>query len=117
MNPGRYNITVYQGTTFTLSPSWLIDNVVVDVTGYSAKVQVRPEADSSTVVVELSTANNRIAVNGALGQFNWVLTDTETAAASLPAGNYVYDFNVTSGGGIVTKLLQGAFIVVDSVTA
>lgn len=115
MNPGRYNITVYQGTTFTLSPSWFIDNIVVDVTGYSAKVQVRPEADSSTVIVELSTANGRITVNGALGQFNWTLTPSETTA--LAAGNYVYDFNVTSGGGVVTKLLQGAFIVVDSVTA
>ena len=115
MNPGRYNISVYQGTTFTLAPIWLIDGAVVNVTGYTAKMQVREAADSSTVIIELSTTNGRIVVSGAAGQFTLTLTDSETTA--LTAGNYVYDMNITSSGGVVTKLLQGSFVVLDSVTA
>jgi hypothetical protein len=115
VNPGRYNISVYQGTTFTLAPIWLIDGAVVNVTGYTAKMQVREAADASSVIIELSTTNSRISVNGAAGQFTLTLTSTETAA--LTAGDYVYDMNITSAGGVVTKLLQGSFVVLDSVTA
>ena len=113
MNPGRYNITVYKGTTFQLSPVWKVDNLPVDLTGYSAKMQVRQFTDSS-VLVELSTANGRAVISAGLGQIALTLTATETAA--LAANTYQYDLNLTSPSGYVYKILQGAFVVNDSVT-
>jgi len=113
VNPGRYNITVYKGTTFQLSPVWKVDNLPVDLTGYSAKMQVRQFTDSS-VAVELSTDNGKIVINAGLGQINMTLTAAQTAA--LTANTYQYDLNLTSSGGIVYKILQGAFVVNDSVT-
>lgn len=114
MNPGRYNITVYNGTTFQLSPVWKVDNLPVDVTGYTADMQVRQFVDSSTILVELSTTNGRITIDGALGQINLALTSTETAG--LTPGSYIYDLNIQSPGGYVYKIIQGAFVVNASVT-
>ena len=115
MNPGRYNITVYQGTTFQLSPVWKVDNLPVDLTGYTASMQVRQFVDSTSTLVELSTTNGKIVINGALGQINLTLTAAQTAALS-PVGSYLYDLNLTSPGGYVYKILQGAFILNASVT-
>lgn len=113
MNPGRYNINVYKGTTFSLAPAWKIDNLPVNITGYTADMQVRATADSA-IIVELSTSNGRAVISGALGQTTLKLTATETAA--LAAGNYFYDLNLTSPSAVVTKILQGSFVVEESVT-
>lgn len=113
MNPGRYNITVYNGTTFALSPVWKIDNLAVNLTGYSADMQVRDI--SNNLIVELSTSNGKISINAALGQINMALTATQTSAANLPAGNYNYALNLTDSAGNVYQILQGAFIVTASV--
>ena len=111
MNPGRYNITVYAGTTFQLSPTWKVDNLPVDLTGYTADMQVRDV--SNNLITELSTANGRIVINAALGQINLTLTAAQTAALSV--GNYNYALNLTSPGSIVYQILQGAFILNASV--
>lgn len=112
-NPGRYNITVYKGTTFTLSPVWKIGGYAVNLTGYSAKMQVRAATDAS-VLVELSTANGRIVIDAALGKLTLTLTATETAA--LTSGKYFYDLNLTASDATVTKILEGVFLINESVT-
>ena len=111
MNPGRYNITVYKGTTFQLSPTWKVDNLPVDLTGYSADMQVRDV--SNNLITELSTANGRAVISAALGTVALTLTATQTAA--LAAGNYNYALNLTDSAGNVYQILQGAFIVNASV--
>jgi len=113
VNPGRYNITVVNGTTFALSPQWLIDNLPVNLTGYSADMQVRDV--SNNLVVELSTANGEITINAALGQVNLNLTSTQTSAGNLPAGNYTYALNLTDSANNVYQILQGSFAVSASV--
>jgi hypothetical protein len=113
VNPGRYNITVVNGTTFELSPVWKVDNLPVDLTGYTADMQVRDV--SNNLITELSTSNGKIVINGALGQTNLTLTATQTSVANLPVGNYNYGLNLTSPGGEVYQIIQGAFIVTSSV--
>lgn len=101
-----------QGTTFTLSPEWLINNLPVDITGYSAQMQVRQFTDSVSPLTTASTANGKIVLNGALGKINITLAATETA--TFPVNNYIYSLQLTSPGGIVTELLNGNFIVSPS---
>lgn len=96
-----------------MSPVWKIDNLPVNLTGYSAKMQVRQFTDSA-VTVELSTANGKIVIAPGLGQINLTLTATQTAA--LTANTYQYDLNLTAPDGYVYKILQGAFVVNESVT-
>ena len=110
-NPGRYNISVYQGTTFTLAPVWKVDNLPVDLTGYSADMQVRDI--SNNLITELSTANGRAVILTGLGQTTFTLTATQTA--TLAVGTYNYAFNLTSPGGYVYQILNGAFVINASV--
>lgn len=113
MNPGRYNINVYQGTTFTLAPVWKIDNLPVNLTGYTADMQVRVAPDQP-IIVELSTSNGRAVITGALGKITLTLTAAQTAA--LAEGVYQYDLNLTAPNTTVTKILTGNFVVQASVT-
>jgi len=116
MTPGRYNIKVYIGSTFQLKPRWKIDGKYVDVSGYDANMVVKNSPTSTSSIVTLSTFNGRIVMGGANGTFTLNLTATETAA--LPAGQYVYDIELTApNGGIVTRLLEGGFIVYEGVTS
>ena len=113
MNAGRYNITIINGTTFTLAPIWKVDNLPVNLTGYTADMQVRDV--SNNLVVELSTANGKAVISPALGQTTFTLTPTQTSAANLPVGNYTYAFNLTDGSSNTYQILNGAFNVQASV--
>lgn len=114
MNPGRYNLAVYQGTTFDLKPVWKIGGVPVDLTNYTVNMQVRYASDT-VVIVELSTSNGNASIDAAYGRINLHLSATQTAA--LPVGTYQYDLNLTNNtDGTVYKILQGVFAVNVSVT-
>jgi hypothetical protein len=115
MTPGRYNMKVYQGSTFSLAPQWKIDGEYVDVTGYTAAMDVKNSANSATNIVELSSSNGRITVGTTNGKFTLNLSAATTT--SLAAGQYVYDLEVTSPGGVVTRLLEGGFTVYEGVTS
>jgi len=116
MTPGRYNIKVYQGSTFELKPRWKIDGKYVDLSGYDANMVVKNSPTSTSSIVTLSTFNGRIVMGGANGTFTLNLSASETAA--LPAGQYVYDIELTApNNSKVTRLLEGGFIVYEGITS
>jgi hypothetical protein len=114
VKPGRFNFSLIQGDTFNVAPVWKINNSYVNVTGYSAKMQVRQAVTSTSTIVEMSTVNGRIVAGTIDGKFTITLSAADSAA--LPPGNYIYDLDVTSPGGTVTTLLTGGFAVVAQVT-
>lgn len=114
MKPGRFNLSLVQGDSFQLAPSWKINGSYVNVTGFSADMQVRQAVTSTSIIVELSSANGRITVGGIDGTFTLDLTAAETT--EIPAGNYLYDLDVTSPDGDVYTLLSGGFTVNSQVT-
>jgi hypothetical protein len=114
MTPGRYNITVYQGSTWVLEPQWKIGSSYVDVTGYTAAMDVRYSPTSTTSIIELTSQNNRIIVGTTDGKFTLQLNSATTTG--LPAGSYVYDLEITGTDGTVTRLLEGGFNVSPEVT-
>jgi hypothetical protein len=114
VQPGRFNFSLIQGYTFNTSPAWKINNSYVNVTGYSAKMQVRQAVTSTSVILEMSTANGRIVAGTTDGKFTITLSATNSAA--LPPGNYIYDLDITSPSGTTTTLLTGGFAVVAQVT-
>jgi hypothetical protein len=80
-------------------------------------MQVRPSVDSSTVVIELTTANTRITLGtttATKGQVNLLLPANTTA--TLTPGQYVYDLELVSAGGEVNRLVEGNFVVKAEVT-
>lgn len=77
-------------------------------------MQVRQAVTSTSVILEMSTANGRIVAGTTDGKFTITLSAVDSAA--LPPGNYIYDLDITSPGGIKTTLLTGGFAVVAQVT-
>jgi hypothetical protein len=115
---GLYNITCQQGATFQRQVTWT-DSArdPYNLTGYTARMQVRANTSSNTVITALSTSagyDGTITLGGALGTVDLVISAANTA--SLTAGQYVYDLELVSGGGVVTRLLEGNFKVTAEVT-
>ena len=115
-DPGRYDMTIYQGASFDRTFTWQVGDpaALVNLTGYTGRMHVRSTVGAPATIVELTTSNGRMTLGGAAGTIALVLTATETAA--LPAGQYVYDMEMVSSGGEVTRLLEGRATVSAEVT-
>ena len=115
---GLYNITCQQGATFQRQITWT-DSAKdpYNLTGYTARMQVRDNVSSNTIIATLSTTagnTGTITLGGIAGTVDLLISATNTAA--LTAGQYVYDLELVSGGGVVTRLLEGNFRVSAEVT-
>ena len=114
MTAGIYNFTIDQGANWNLKVVYKdSDGDVIDLTGYTAAMQLRQNYNSDTAVLSLSTSNGGITINGPLGELNLQATAAQTG--SLDSGFYVYDLEVTSGG-VVTRIIQGQITVAGEVT-
>jgi len=112
---GTYHITCDQGATLKRTLTWTNQaRVAYNLTGYTARMQVRETATASSIILELTTANNRITLGGTAGTINILVAANVTAA--LTPGLYVYDLELVSGGGEVTRLIEGNFKVKAEVT-
>lgn len=107
-----YNLVCPQATTFEFQFRPQTDGVNWNLTGYTATMTVRPFAGSTTTTLLATTANGKIVIDPT--QAN--VTVTFSAADTLiKPESYVYDF-VFYSGGIVTRLLEGKFLVTAGVT-
>lgn len=105
------NLYIDQGSTFSTTVYVKNDNeTAFDLTGHTAAGQIRKSYSSSTAV----DFTLEIADPSTLGQINASLTATQTA--TLEEGRYVYDIEVTSTSGTVTRVLEGIITVSPQVT-
>jgi len=112
IKPATYNVIAYQGATYTLNLTYSVDGTPVNLTGYSAAMQVRETPSASTTVLSL-VSGEQITLGGANGTV--AIEVSATAMASAKAGSYQYDLELNSGGQ-VTRLLQGKFAIEAEVT-
>ena len=112
IEPGVYKIVCPQGATLDKTFTATNDGNPVDWTGYTAALQVRQFYGSDTPVLSLSTGSgiSALSSNGEI-----TITATATQTAAIPAGNYVYDLELTSGSYKI-RLLEGTFVVTPEVT-
>ncbi len=108
--PGKYKIEARQGQTYDQTFTWRVDDLPVNVTGFTAAMQVRSSWDSDTVVLNAGTF---ITLGGTLGTVR-VNIPAGTIAAITP-GRYQYDLELNNAG-TVTTLLAGAFEVKPEIT-
>jgi hypothetical protein len=112
INPGTYNITCPQGATWDRTFTVTIGGTALNLTGYTAAMQVRDSAGAATALVSLTNGAG-ITLGGTAGSVG--VTIASTATAALSAGSYSYDLELNSGSTI-TRLLEGAFNVTGNVT-
>lgn len=119
MSAFKVNLTITQGETlakrFTWSIGTLEANTPVDLTGYTARMQVRSRADSVDVLFALTTENGGIVLGGTAGDITLAMSATATAALDFRKG--VYDLEVVLPDGVtVRRLMQGSVHLSDEVT-
>lgn len=108
--PAKYKIATRQGDTLDRTFTWEVNSAPVNLTGFTADMQVRSSAESSTVVLD---AGNFITLGGTLGTVR--VNIPAGTIGDLEPGRYVYDLEVNNGG-TVTTLLAGVFQVGAEVT-
>ena len=114
-SPGNYDFTIYQGATFSRVLTWKDENnVAINVTGYTARMQLRESQDAAAAFITLTTENGGIALGGAAGTITLSISAANTAAITETSG--VYDLELVSAGGIVTRLLAGEVLISKEVT-
>lgn len=117
MPAGSYNIVCDQGATFGLSLTYEdATGAVINLTNYTARMQVRAKTNSPTTILSLtSAAGGGITLGGAAGTI--VISISATSTAALDPGDYVYDLElVHTSTSAVTRLIQGRFRVSGEVT-
>ena len=112
----RLPLTILQGETFAHVLVWKagVPAVPVDLTGCSARMQVRAELPSTTVLLELTTENGGITLGGIDGTVALYVSATDTAAIRWESG--VFDVEVEWPGGDVSRIVQGSISVSPEVT-
>lgn len=114
--PAKLKLTIYQGATFRKRLTWKAGTpaVPVDLTGCTARMQVREEVDSASALLTLTTENDRITLGGTAGTIELYVSDEDTADITWEGG--VWDLEIVHPGGEVTRLAQGSVSVSPEVT-
>jgi Na+/serine symporter len=113
MTPGLVNFVCPQGSTFRRTLTYTLDNVPIDLSGYSSRLQVREAYYSTDPVVSLVSGSG-ITMGGSAGTIDILISASATSA--FPTGVHVYDLEIVSPSNIVDRLIEGTFNVTPEVT-
>jgi hypothetical protein len=112
--PAIDNIEHYQGDTFTRAYACYTDQaqtVARNLSGYTAKAQLRETASPTATLIASFTA----AISGASSNIITIsLTAAQTSAIAQTTG--WFDVQVTSAGGVVETLVRGKITFTAEVT-
>jgi hypothetical protein len=115
MAAGNYDLVIEQGATFYQEIIWKDSSETpIDLTGYTARMQVRKTVKSSDTILSLTTENGRITLGDDAGTITLEVDAEDTADLTEFCG--VYDLELEAGDGTVTRLLQGQIEVSREVT-
>jgi len=106
---GKYNIVAEQGATYNLNFRVETDGTSWNLTGYTFKMQVRRSSNDANILLNITSATMNSSGSVAV-------TVSATTMNTVPPGRWVYDIELTSSGGQVTRILEGRFIVKAQVT-
>lgn len=130
MIAGIYNITIEQGATFTRLISLEQPDLAADPTGqtfenydlsgHTARMQIRRTIDSAAPMITLTTENGRIDINPNVNEDytrnNEILLLVSASDTSALETSGVYDLELISAGGVVSRLIRGDVVLIREVT-
>jgi hypothetical protein len=104
----KSNLIIDQGSDYTTSIELTDeDNHPIDLTGYTGTGQIRKYYTSTTAIdFEVSLSNTGLVTIG---------LDANTSN-HMEAGRYVYDIELTTNFGKVSRVLEGIVTITPSVT-
>ncbi len=111
--PATLDLTIYQGATFRKRLVWTVNGTAVDLTGFTARMQIRSSIGDSTALIEMTTENGGISITAVDGQIDLFISSDDTASLSFNSG--VYDLELNDSGE-VTRLVMGKVNLSKEVT-
>ena len=115
MTAANNNFVIDQGANWFVTVVYKDSTgTAINLTGYTAALQIRDTYADSTTDLSLTSPSGGITITGATGTI--AITATAAQTAAIAAGSYVYDLEITSSGGIVTRLIQGQISLSPQVT-
>ena len=109
MSAGNYNISIDQGSDFSLQLTIQESGSAKDLTGFSVRGQMRPTIDSSTLTA--SFTGTVTDVSNGICTISLPYSTTE----NLTVGQYAYDIEIYTAS-TVQRLIQGTATVRGEVT-
>ena len=115
----KYNIKIERGTDYSLPIRWGKNNTSgvfepYDLTGCTARMQVREDYDSLATLDSLTTENGRIELDALNGKLTLVFSNAITTAAAWSDG--VYQLEIDDSLGKVHRLASGTINIDLEVT-
>lgn len=115
MTAAAYDFVIEQGATLDKSFVWKDSTgTIINLTSYTARMQIRSSVSAAAALLELTTLNGRIIITGAEGKVRLLVPASDTAAITWKRG--VYDLELISAAGVVTRLLSGGVEISKEVT-
>ena len=128
MAAGKYSFTIEQGSTVDFELAYKDSNGdPIDLTGYQARMQLRPNVGSDVVYITLSSSldNDGTGINisgssglnpptsGTLGVFI-----SANSSSQFEFANAVYDLEIATGSVYpeVTRLIEGKVQLIQTIT-
>lgn len=111
------NITIEQGSTFQKIVTYKnVNGDPVNLTGYTAEMQIRKTKESSTIIQTLSTSNGLLILGGESGTITMNIPGATTDLLDFVWGRY--DLELYPGGdtNLAVRLLEGKVNLSKQVT-
>jgi len=112
MAAATYNLVIDQGSDFTLDLVVKESGSVKNLTGYSARAQLRTKKDASGNAAASFTCTVTDATAGAIR-----MELPNATSTGISAGRYYYDLEIHTGSdAVVKRLIQGEVTLNQEVT-
>lgn len=113
VKPAKYTMTCPQGSILDVQFTYKINKFPVNLTGYTARMQVRETHNSSDALISMNTLEG-ITLGGKAGTINIFIPSVLTEGFKpVP---HVYDLELIYPNGSVVRILEGTFNVTPEVT-
>lgn len=109
------NLRIDQGSRFHLTFRVLDNGSPADLTGYTARMQIRPSVSDATVLAEYTTANNMLVINTGDSTVTIAVPSSETEAYTGWVTG-VYDLEIVSSTNDAIRISEGWVKVTPQVT-
>lgn len=119
MAAGKKDLVIEQGAEFALTITYKVSGAAVDLTDYSAYMQVRETKEAATAILDLNSDGGGIVLGGAAGTIAITVSgsvDSTPNTYDLDFDVAVYDLKLVDGSGETLRLLEGSVTLNRQVT-
>jgi hypothetical protein len=118
LKPQQISLTIYQGASF--KRAWELADTAsgapINLTGYTARMQVRGKIKDTEPLVDLTTENDGITIIMDEEKTTMTLYISATVTKGITVSKAVYDLELVDSMGDVYRLMEGSVVISKEVT-